>query len=114
MVPQQRETQVARQQPEEEEGSFLKELVCEYQVGPDGESRDARKGGWDKETKRNGRPAFLRPATGATAPVSGAEFFRRGPNKESTNNKDTANILATRAQDATNSFDGGKRSARQS
>jgi len=106
VVPQQRETQVARQQPEEEEGSFLKELVCEYQVGPDGESRDARKGGWDKETKRNGRPAFLRPATGATAPVSGAEFFRRGPNKESTN-KDTA-------PDATNSFDGGKRSARQS
>jgi len=106
VVLQQLEIQAARhrelqQRMGEEEISFLKELMCGYQFGIVLAEKVETHGKEDelKREKGTGGPAFRRPAPGATASVSGAEFFRRGANKESTSNKDTANILATRIEE---------------
>ena len=106
MVSQQRGIQAAQQrelqkQIEEEESSFLKELRYGYQIGIVLAEKVETHGKEDelKREKGTGGPAFRRPAPGATASVSGAEFFRRGANRESTSNKDTANILATRVEE---------------
>jgi len=100
-VTKQRVRYCNKKQIKEEESSFLKELRYGYQIGIVLAEKVGTHGKEDelKREKGTGGPAFQRLAPGATASVSGTEFFRRGANKESTSNKDTGNILATRVKE---------------